>query len=392
MNNRKREHNTINFNRTIERGSVEETFYPWTLTAKRFKDEGMPENLVNNLQFADDEKHFIAVDWGKSIIDYDNYFGFDAVRRVHFSLPFRKFEEKILFEDDKCCVKKNLFGQQVKIDKKSDMEYVEKPALTSMDDWLSLKEKSEVIRKEHFSKKQIHELCEPLAAEHEAGKYSIRMTIEGFFWCPRELLGVEPHLYAFYDEPELLHSICEYMLDVYMNELVAAVDLLHPDILCIMEDLSGANGPMISPDIYNEFVGAYYKKLIPLLKKYGVENVFVDTDGDFSQLIPNFIESGIDGFLPMDVNAGMDIVKVRKDFPTLKFIGGYNKLCIADGKDAIDKEFERILPVIRQGGYIPGADHQVAPSTSLENYKYYIQKLNEVMHQTGADIVMVKKT
>jgi len=44
------------------------------------------------------------------------------------------------------------------------------------------------------------------------------------------------------------------------------------------------------------------------------------------------------------------------------------------------------LPVIRQGGYVPGADHQVAPSTSLENYKYYIEKLKEVMMQAGADI------
>ena len=58
----------------------------------------------------------------------------------------------------------------------------------------------------------------------------------------------------------------------------------------------------------------------------------------------------------------------------------------AEGKEAIDKEFERILPVIRQGGFIPGADHQVAPSTSLENYKYYIEKLNEAMTHCGEDL------
>lgn len=82
----------------------------------------------------------------------------------------------------------------------------------------------------------------------------------------------------------------------------------------------------------------------------------------------------------------MDIVKVREQFPKLKFIGGFNKLMIAEGKEAIDKEFERILPVIRSGGYIPGSDHQVAPSTSLEDYRYYIEKLREVMAQAGADI------
>lgn len=80
-----------------------------------------------------------------------------------------------------------------------------------------------------------------------------------------------------------------------------------------------------------------------------MKNIFVDTDGDFNRLIPQFIAAGVDGFLPMDVNAGMDIVKVRELYPGLKFIGGFNKLVIEQGKDAIDREFERILPVIRSG-------------------------------------------
>jgi len=81
----------------------------------------------------------------------------------------------------------------------------------------------------------------------------------------------------------------------------------------------------------------------------------------------------------------MDIVAVRKEYPNLKFIGAYNILCIAEGKKAIDREFERIIPVIRQGGYIPGSDHQVAPSTSFEDYKYYILLLKEVMNEACKD-------
>ena len=120
-----------------------------------------------------------------------------------------------------------------------------------------------------------------------------------------------------------------------------------------------------------------------MLRTHGVGNVFVDTDGDFMKAIPVFLDAGVDGFLPMDVNAGMDIVKVRQQFPKLKIIGGYNKLEIEKGPAAIDAEFARILPVVRQGGYIVGADHQVPPSASLENYKYYIARLREVMAQCG---------
>lgn len=71
---------------------------------------------------------------------------------------------------------------------------------------------------------------------------------------------------------------------------------------------------------------------------------------------------------------------------TTLFIGAYNKLCIAEGRDAIDKEFERIMPVIRLGGFIPGCDHQVASSASLENYMYYINRLKEIMFSAGNEL------
>ena len=51
---------------------------------------------------------------------------------------------------------------------------------------------------------------------------------------------------------------------------------------------------MLSHGMFDEFLGAYYKKLIPMLKECGVGNVFVDTDGDFKTLIPNFIAAGVD--------------------------------------------------------------------------------------------------
>ena len=70
-----------------------------------------------------------------------------------------------------------------------------------------------------------------------------------------------------------------------------------------------------------------------------------------------------------DVNAGVDIVEVRRQYPTLKFFGGFNNLCITEGKEAIEEELERLTPVIKQGGCIVCTDHQAAPHTSLENYK-----------------------
>jgi len=359
MTNRERENTTLSFGKPLDRGSVEETFYPWTLTIERFKSEGIPADIASTLlggtnYLNADEielQKYLGAKWGERVMKYEKHLGFDPVRRVSFKLP---------------------------------LEY--KPVVCDKAHWKKLKDYGDSELEKYFTKENIIKAYSPLAEGHNKGDYSVRLNIEGFFWTSRELMGVETQMFAFYDMPEVIHDINEYMLSIYLDKLVQILEVLPADVVYIMEDLSGKNGPMISPKQFDEFVGSYYRRLIPVLKQKGVSHVFVDTDGDFQKLIPNFMAAGIDGFLPMDVNAGMDIVRVRKEFPVLKFIGAYNKLCITEGKEAIDREFERILPVIRQGGYIPGCDHQVAPSTSLEDYRYYISRLKQVMEQSGADL------
>ena len=395
MTNREREQATLNFQKPEGRGTVAETFYPWVLTTNRFKEEGMPaeiadgaKDITNNIvgNKANQTEKYLAAEWGRGVMEYEQYLGFDPVRRIHFVLPFRRFEEKIIEETPEHIIKQDIYGRQVIKNTGSDLELDYKPVIETMEDWENLKLHAEKELEAYFSDEQIEAAYGHLAEGHNRGDYSIRLNIEGFFWVPRELLGIEAHMYAFYDEPELLHAINDYILEIYRTKLLKVIDLVQPDVIYFIEDLSGKNGPMVSPDCFEEFVADYYRALIPLFKKHGVGNVFVDTDGDFARLIPNFMDAGVDGFLPMDVNAGMDIVEVRKQFPKLKFIGSFNKLEIAKGPEAIDKEFDRILPVIRGGGYIPGSDHQVAPSTSLENYQYYIKKLKKIMEQAGADL------
>ena len=395
MTYRERERMTLDFQKP-DRGSVEETFYPWVLTKQRFKGEGVPAEIVDGVKDITDDiigkgeddnpEKYLPVSWGEGVMAYEQFFGFDPVRRIHFVLPFRRFEEKTVELTAEHEIRQDIFGRHNirRIDSKIEIPY--KQIVESPDDWKRLKEHGERELEKWFSDEAMEKTYLPLKEGHDRGDYPLRLNLEGFFWVARELLGDEEELIAFYEEPELIHDINEYILKIYQTKLMKVIDMLQPDVVYLMEDLSGKNGPMISPGMFDEFVGHYYRQLIPMLKGRGVGNVFVDTDGDFMMLIPYFIDTGVDGFLPMDVNAGMDIVKVREMFPTLKFIGGYNKLQIEKGPEAIDREFERILPVVRQGGYIVGADHQVPPSASLQDYYYYIKRLKEVMAQCGADL------
>ena len=369
MNTRKRENRIFDFNKNIDRGPIQETFYPWTLTLDRWKKEGLSEKITSSIYKPVNNEYEIYLSSTNTdgIYNYEKELGFDSVKRINFKVPLKHFmfEKEIIEKTDNYEIRKDIDGWIRKYFYGRRLVEEVQPVVSSKKDWLVLKEISEKKVKKFLTQENIENAYSKFVEDHKKGKYSVRLNINGFFWMPRMLMGIEEHMIAFYENPGLIKEINNYILYVYLDNLISILKVIPADIVYIQEDFSGSNGPMISPNHFEEFIGKYYKKLIPKLKQNGVKNVFVDTDGDFKVLIPQLMESGVDGFLPMDVNAGMDIVELRKDYPKLKFIGGFNKLEIAKGKQAIDKEFMRILPVVRQGGYIPGCDTKVAPYTTL---------------------------
>jgi hypothetical protein len=56
------------------------------------------------------------------------------------------------------------------------------------------------------------------AGDQQRGECVLWFSMDGFFWLPRTLLGIERHLYAFYDQAPLIHRInrenAEWMLRV----------------------------------------------------------------------------------------------------------------------------------------------------------------------------------
>lgn len=218
--------------------------------------------------------------------------------------------------------------------------------------------------------------AEKWAAKKEKGEAIIWITLEGFFWHPRTLLGIEEHMYAFYDDPELMHAMNRDLLEFNIRVLDEFCSICVPDFMTFAEDMSYNNGPMVSRTIFDEFMAPYYSQIVPRLKEYGIETI-IDSDGDVHKLIPWFEDVGVQGFLPLERQAGVDIQRLRDDHPRLKIIGGFDKTLMHKGEDAMRAEFERLFPVMCQGGYIPSCDHQTPPDVSIENYRTYVTLLGE---------------
>jgi hypothetical protein len=214
------------------------------------------------------------------------------------------------------------------------------------------------------------------ADEQRRGQSVIWITLDGFFWFPRALLGIERHLYAFYDRPGLLHRINADLAEWHLKVLGAVCDLCVPDFMTFAEDMSYNHGPMISKGQFEEFLAPYYRKVVPALKQRNVL-VFVDSDGDVAPLIPWLEAVGVDGLLPLERMAGVDVAAIRRRHPRWRMLGGFDKRVMHRGEAAIRGEFERLLPVAAQGGFVISCDHQTPPEVSYDDYRLYVRLFRE---------------
>lgn len=215
-----------------------------------------------------------------------------------------------------------------------------------------------------------------LRERHERGEFAIRIWLDGFFWFPRTLLGIENHLYAFYDNADLMHRMNADLAAFNKRAMDAIFEIITPDMVGFAEDMSYNNGPMLSEASFDEFLLPYYHRIVPRLKSRGIP-VLVDSDGQVDAMIPWLERAGIEGVYPLERQAGVDIVQLRERHPRLLMMGGFDKMTMTRGEPAMRAEFERLLPVMRSGGYIISVDHQTPPGVSLADYRTYVALLSE---------------
>jgi hypothetical protein len=217
---------------------------------------------------------------------------------------------------------------------------------------------------------------QPWAELQARGEAVVWATLEGFFWYPRTLFGIEAHFYAFYDHPDLMHRLNQDLTNYHLALLKELARVCPPVFMTFAEDMSYNHGPMLSEALFSEFLAPYYHQIIPVLEEMGTL-VIVDSDGDVTEMVPWMQSVGIRGVLPLERQAGVDGNALRTAFPDFRMIGHFDKMTMPRGEEAMREEFARLLPLMRSGGFIPAVDHQTPPGVSLEQYRIYLRLLEE---------------
>ena len=122
-----------------------------------------------------------------------------------------------------------------------------------------------------------------------------------------------------------------------------------------------------------------YKEITAALARYGIDTNLLDCDGNIYELVPGWLEAGINVMFPIEALHTSPFKLREKYGEQVLLIGGINKMELAKDKDAIDRELEMLAPLVKQGGYIPTVDHRVPADVSFENYGYYLDKKKEIL-------------
>lgn len=208
----------------------------------------------------------------------------------------------------------------------------------------------------------------------------VPLSAGGFYGPLREMVGVEGLSYMFHDDPGLIEDMMDQLLYLNGESIKRVTKEVRVDVATWWEDMAYKAGPLISPAMVRKFMLSRYRQLTDLLHSNGVDINYLDCDGDISDLIPLWLEVGINFTRPLEVAAGMDAVALRKKYgKDLIMSGNIDKRALIKGKDETRAEIMSKVPfLLEQGGYFPHVDHGVPPDVPFENYCYYINTLREV--------------
>ena len=348
---------------------VDRTFllppWPWGATLSRWHGEGLPRDVSLAEHFQTDAE-------GGFPLAMQGPYG------PHLHPPL---ERKVLSQTDDYLVVRDEEGNVVRLFRDDPMrsmpEWIEYP-MKSRDDWERvIKPRLEAkIPGRHPHGPEL----ERLVAEYRRRDYPLGLWCGSFYGWPRSFMGVERISTVFYDEPALVHEMCDHIADFVIETITPILRRVKFDLAYIWEDMAAKTGPLCSPATYREFMLQPLRRVTEVLHAHGVHNIIVDSDGNNDVLIPLWLEAGVTGLRFFEAAAGCDAVAARKRYGKHLIIqGAIDKRALAKGTDAIDREVLSKVPwLCLQGGYFPTVDHLIPPDVSLENYTHYARLLRAV--------------
>jgi len=197
------------------------------------------------------------------------------------------------------------------------------------------------------------------------------------FECIHPVCGHQHMLVGMAEDPEWVKD----MVDTYARLTIELQEILFaeegcPDGIWYYEDMGFKQHPFMSPRMYREIIQPGHKRTIDWARGHRLP-VIMHSCGFVEPLVPGMMEAGIDCLQVIEVKAGMDLLRLYKNFgDRLSFMGGIDVRCLYNNNLLeVDTELEGKIPTIKAGyGYVLHSDHSIPSNVNHDVYKHFIQK------------------
>jgi len=197
----------------------------------------------------------------------------------------------------------------------------------------------------------------------------------------RNWMGVEGMSYLMYEDRDCYSNMVMTIADLTcwsFDQILprAKARGVVPDMAFGWEDICGKSGPLVSPNIFKECVAPGYLKIRNKLEEHGVKLNGIDSDGDVALLLKPWLDAGVNVQFPIEVGTWhADGMAYRKKYgKELRIIGHFDKLALERGHAAVLAEFDRLKPLMKDGGYMMMPDHLITPGVSWKDYRWFINQ------------------
>jgi uroporphyrinogen decarboxylase len=314
---------------------------PWSSTLERWRAEGMTASYVD---------HFG--------LDLTASFGADNSPR---------YEEKVLEETDEYVIRTTKWGVTLKnwahaggVPEFMDFTVIDR------DTWAEAKERIQPTE----DRIDWGRLEQNYSRWVESGAWITAGGWFGYDVTSSWFVGTERLLMALVTDPDWCADIFRHTCEVQLALFDMAWERGYRfDCLSWPDDLGYRNGLLFSPKIYRDIVKPVHRRACEWAHAKGAV-VMMHSCGNVTELIPDFIEAGIDGLNPIEVKAGMDPIEIKKRYGDAFVIQGGIDARLMSDPVAIEDEIRTKVTFCKQnGGYIFHSDHSVPETVSLKDYE-----------------------
>ena len=319
----------------------------WSTTLERWRTEGLPAEAKPVEYFGLDPTHMTSFDWTC------------------------QFPEETIEETDEYIIRRTKDG----VLSKNFRHLVTTPfwwdfPLTDRASWEELKPR--------FAWNDTRLDMAKAKAEFEAHRdlFQIYASVCVGFEHFKYIMGMEGILMALAADPDWVREMCDATAQMCIDGLE---DLMGRgfefDVAFVTEDMGYKEKTFFSKRTYREVIMPCQQRFCEFCHARGLQ-VMLHTCGQNMELVPLYVEAGFDVLNPLEVKAGMDIYKLKRDFgEVLTLWGGIDVRAIANADPRVlEQEIaDKVTMAKEGGGYVFSSDHSIPDNVSLKQYEWMIE-------------------